>query len=293
MYPAQFQYYTPKNIGEASELLRKHSGESKVLAGGMSLIPVLKLRLTRFEHIVDISGIKGLADIFEEKGHIRIGALATHGEVEASGLIRKKAFLMSETASHIGDEQVRNMGTIGGGLCHADPSGDWGSALIAMRGTVQVSSSDGSREIRADDFFVDSFTPALGEDEILSSVTIPVYGERSSGTYAKLERRAGDFAVLGAAVQLKVDEQDVCKYVGIGLTSLGMTNIRSESAEKALIGKELTPESIADAAESSRDDMDPLDDAIRGSAEYKKEVGSEYVKRALLEAMNRLRGGTK
>lgn len=290
MYPAQFSYHAPKNMKEALALLREHQGESKILAGGMSLVPVLKLRLTRFEHLVDISGIEGLSSIHDEGKSLRIGAMTTHAEIEHSSVVREKAPLISETASHIGDPQVRNMGTIGGGLCHADPSGDWGSALIAMRGLVHVSGETGDREIQSDDFFEDSFTPSIGEDEILTSVKVPVYGERSSGIYLKLERRAGDFAVLGVAAQLVLDANDTCKYVGIGLTSLGMTNIRASRTEKAISGKRITAELVADAAEEARGDMDPLDDIIRGGAEYKKDVGVSYIRRALMATISKING---
>lgn len=290
MYPQQFQYYEPKSVKEASDLLKKFSGESKVLAGGMSLIPVLKLRISGFEHIIDISSIEGLSYIEEKNNSIEIGSLTTHADVGSSELILNKAPLMTETALHIGDPQVRNMGTIGGSLCHADPSGDWGAALIAMRGSVTASNSRGSRDITSDEFFLDSFITSLEEDEILSAVKIPIYGQNSSGSYVKLERRAGDFAVLGVAAQLSLDSEGVCTYVGVGLTALGATNIRSVSAEEVLKGQKVTSDLISDAANASRNDMDPLDDLIRGSVEYRTDVGGTYVKRALMSAFGKIGG---
>ncbi len=290
MYPRQFQYYQPKSVEEASDLLKKFSGESKVLAGGMSLIPVLKLRISGFENIIDISSIDGLSYIKEDGNALAIGALTTHGEIEASELVQKKAPLLSETASHIGDPQVRNIGTIGGGLSHADPSGDWGAAMIAMRGTLTAANSSGTREISIDEFFLDSFITALEEDEILSVVKVPLYGQRSSGSYVKLERRAGDFAVLGAAAQIGVDSDGVCTYAGIGLTALGETNIRAVAAEEVLVGNRLTPDLISEAAKASRSDMDPMDDLIRGSAEYRVDVGGTYVGRAISAAVKKIGG---
>jgi carbon-monoxide dehydrogenase medium subunit len=289
MIPRSFQYVAPKTIKEAITLLKKYGDEGKILAGGMSLIPVMKLRLASPSCIIDINGISELEYIRESRGKILIGALTRHNTVETSKLIRQKAYLMTETASWIGDNQVRNMGTIGGSLVHSDPSGDWGATILAMRGEIKVRDAKKERMIKADDFFVDTFTSAIKPKEILTEVRIPIL-PRSGGAYMKLERKAGDFATVGVAVQLALDADGACKYIGIGLTALGPTNVRSKKAEAVLLGKEISERVIEEAAEAASEDSQPTNDPLRGSAEYKKEMTKVYTKRALMLALSRAKG---
>ena len=235
MVPRSFQYFAPTTLEEARGLLNEHQGDVKILAGGMSLIPLMKLRLASPGYVVDINRIKGLEYVEESDDGkaLLIGSLTRHHALESSALVKRRVPLLSEAAGSIGDSQVRNLGTIGGALAHCDPSGDWGATILALRGTVTVLGSSGERSVPIDDFLVDTFTTALGEDEILTRVSVPIPPDRGSGgAYLKLERKAGDFATAGVAVQLALDEKDdgdLCTYAGIGLTALGPRTPRGKA----------------------------------------------------------------
>jgi carbon-monoxide dehydrogenase medium subunit len=206
-------------------------------------------------------------------------------------LVHEKARILSETAGWIGDPQVRNMGTIGGSLSHCDPSGDWGAAILAMRGSVKINGPTKLRSLEIDDFLVDTFTSALKENEILTEVSVPVPPPRSGGAYMKLERRSGDFATAAVAVQVSLDAKGVCTYAGIGLTALGSKNLRASKAEELLLGKPLTPQTMDEASEAAAEDAQPLPDPLRGSADYKKEMAKVYTRRGLDLAVKRAKRG--
>lgn len=293
MIPRKFEYYSPTSMKEATGLLKKFGSDAKILAGGVSLIPVMKLRLGSPPKIIDINRVPGLQYIKASGGQLNIGALTRHAEIQNSRLVRDKAFLLSETASWIGDPQVRNMGTIGGSLSHSDPSGDWGAAILAMRGEVTVQGPAKQRKLRIDDFLVDTFTSALKESEILTEVSVPIPPPRSGGAYMKLERNLGDFATVAVAVQVSLDAKGVCTSAGIGLTALGPKNLRAEKAEKALVGKPLNKGTIGEAAEAAAEDAQPTADPLRGSAEYKRDVAKVYTRRGLEVALSRAKGGKK
>ncbi len=293
MIPRKFEYFAPKSIKEATSLLKKFGPDAKVLAGGISLIPVMKLRLGSPAKIIDINRIPGLEYIKASGGRLNIGALTRHVDLERSKTVRDRVFLLSETASVIGDPQVRNMGTIGGSLSHSDPSGDWGAAIIALRGELTIQGPRKRRKIKIDDFLVDTFTSALKPDEILTEISVPIPPARSGGAYMKLERNLGDFATVAVAVQLTIDAKGVCTSVGIGLTALGPKNLRAEKAEKALLGQPLTPKIIEEAAAAAAEDAQPIPDPLRGSAEYKKEMTRVYARRGLERAVSRAKGGKK
>ncbi len=296
MLPRSFQYYAPATIGEATRLLREHEGDVKILAGGMSLIPLMKLRLASPGHVVDINRLQGLDYIKEsEDGRaLLIGALARHHTLESSPLARKRVPLLSEAADSIGDPQVRNLGTIGCALAHSDPSGDWGAAILALRGELTVLGPSGERRISIDDFLVDTFTSALEESELITRVSVPMPPERGGGgAYLKLERKAGDFATVAVAAQLSLEESADgyrCTYAGIGLTALGSKNLRASKAEGCLMGRRLTTESIAEAASAAEMECAPTDDPLRGSAKYKRERAGVFTRRALELAAARARG---
>ena len=296
MRPRSFQYFAPVTVQEAAKLLKEHGGDAKILAGGMSLIPLMKLRLASPGCVVDINRVNGL-DYIKESGDgksLLIGTLTRHHSLESSPVVRKRAPLLSETAGSIGDPQVRNLGTIGGALAHSDPSGDWGAAVIAMRGKVKVLGSAGERLIPIDDFLVDTFTSALKEDELITEVSVPIPAEvGSGGAYLKLGRKAGDFATVGVAVQLTLDRRvdgSYCRSAGIGLTALGPKNLRASDAESCLEGRKLTKETVAEASAAAAKGCSPTDDPLRGSAKYKREMAELYVRRAVELAAARALG---
>jgi len=291
MVPRKFEYFAPSTLKDATSLLKKYGSDAKVLAGGMSLIPVMKLRLGSPPYIVDLNRIPGLDYIKPVGGMLLIGALARHHAFEVSKVVREKVPLLAETAGWIGDPQVRNMGTIGGSLSHCDPSGDWGAAMLALRASLKVRGPSKERTIAIDDFLVDTFTSALKEDEILTEISVPIPRPRSGGAYVKLERRSGDFATAAVAVQISLDAKGVCSYAGIGLTALGSKNLRASKAEAALLGKPLTARAIQDASEAAGEDAQPMADPLRGSAEYKTEMARVYTRRGLESAVQRAKRG--
>ncbi len=290
MIPRTFEYVAPKTVNEATSLLRKYGSNSKILAGGMSLIPVMKLRLASPTYLIDINGISSLEYLKATNTKLLVGALTRHHTLESSRVVQKRAKLVAETASWIGDPQVRNAGTIGGSLTHADPSGDWGAAILASRSEMRLRGAKTERIVKSDDFFVDTFASAVKPNELLIEVRIPIQPE-SGGGYAKLERKAGDFATVGVAAQLAIDKNIVCTYVGIGLTALGPTNLRAKKAEGALLGKVVNERRIAEAAQAASEDAQPASDPLRGSVEYKREMAAVYTKRALITAFRRAKGG--
>jgi carbon-monoxide dehydrogenase medium subunit len=252
---------------------------------------MMKLGLASPKALIDLNRIKGLEYIKEVGKWIRIGAMTRHNAIASSKVLAEKAPIMVEAANQIGDPQVRNLGTIGGSLAHADPAGDWGSVLIALRGLVQVTSRRGSKLVMVDKFFVNSFTPRLRSGELVTEVRIPTPPRRSGGAYVKLERRAGDFAIAAAAVQLTLDNNDRVRSVGIGLTSLGPTNLRAVKAEKILTGQMPTAEVVEEAAKAAAAESRPFTDPLRGSQDYKRAMAAVLTKRAIMMAVSRARGG--
>jgi aerobic carbon-monoxide dehydrogenase medium subunit len=293
MVPRKFQYFAPTTVEDATAILKKHGSDAKVLAGGMSLIPVMKLRLGSPAYIVDINHVKGLDRIKKSGGNLLIGALTRHHEIEKSKLVLDSAPMLSECASLIGDPQVRNMGTIGGSLSHSDPSGDWGAAILAVRGSLRIRGPSKERTLKIDDFLVDTFTSALTPSELLTEISIPIPPPRSGGAYVKLERKTGDFATAAVGAQITLDAKGACTYAGIGLTALGNKNLRATKAEAALLGRELGPQVVEEAAEAASEDAHPSADPLRGSAEYKKEMAKVFTRRGLLLALRRAKGGRR
>jgi aerobic carbon-monoxide dehydrogenase medium subunit len=291
MVPRKFEYFAPKTLSQATTLLKKYGSDAKLLAGGMSLIPVMKLRLGSPPYIVDLNRIPGLDYVKPASGKLAIGAMTRHHTIETSKVIREKVPMLAETAGWIGDPQVRNMGTIGGSLSHCDPSGDWGAAMIALRASVKLQGPTKVRTLKIDDFLVDTFTSALKPNEILTEISIPIPTPRSGGAYVKLERRSGDFATVAVAVQISIDQKGMCTYAGIGLTALGSKNLRASKAEEALVGKPLNSSSIQGAANAAMEDAQPTADPLRGSAEYKKEMAEVFTRRGLELALKRAKGG--
>jgi aerobic carbon-monoxide dehydrogenase medium subunit len=291
MYPASFEYLAPGEISEAIALLQHYGEDAKLLAGGQSLVPMMKLRLARPKYLIDINRIPNLSCITEESGYIRCGAMTRHVQIEESPLIREKIPMLCEAASKIGDAQVRNRGTLGGGLVEADPSGDWGPVALALNAQMKCVGSKGERLIAAMDFFTFAYTTALESKEILTEVIFPVPNSGIQGVYLKLERVAGDFAIASAAVQIALDKNGICRSVGIGVTGAGVVPQKALSVENLLQGKRITPELIDEAGRLIQEEADPVEDT-RGSAAYKRKALGVILRRALKEALRRAETGT-
>ena len=283
MYPAMFEYHAPTSIEEALSLLDRYEGEAKILAGGQSLIPVMKLRVAAPSALVDINRIPGLDGLAEEGGQLRIGALVRHRTCERSELLRGRYGTLGSAAPQISDPIVRNLGTVCGSLAHCDPQGDWGSALLATGAEIVARSSGGSRTIPLEEFFVGPFMTTLEPGEMITEVRVPDPGKSAGGTYLKLERKVGDFATAAVAVHVSLDNGTISR-AGIALTGVGPTNIEATAAEQALAGAEPTDDAIKAAAALAAEAADPVGDH-RGSAEYKRNVVRVYTERGLRTAV--------
>jgi aerobic carbon-monoxide dehydrogenase medium subunit len=281
VYPASFEYFAPTTLDDALEILERYGDEGKVLAGGMSLIPVMKLRFAAPRALVDINRISGL-DGLAEDGGLRIGALVRHKAAERSELLQGRYGALGDAAPLISDPIVRNLGTVAGSLAHADPQGDWGSVMLAVRAEVVARGSDGERTIPIDDFFRGPFTTALEPTEIVTEVRVPDPGQRAGGTYLKLERKVGDFATVGVAVHVSMSNGSVGR-AGIAITGAGPTNLRAEAAEQALAGQALDDETVAEAARLTAEAAQPRAD-VRGSEEYKRNAIRVLTARGLRKA---------
>ena len=282
MYPARFEYHAPGSVEDALEILERYGDEAKVLAGGQSLIPLMKLRFASPRALVDINRIEGLDSIAEDDGFLSIGALVRHSDCETSATLRGRYGVLGDAAPQISDPIVRNRGTVVGSLTHADPQGDWGSALLATGARLEVISSAGTRTIPLDELFQGPFTTSLQPNEIATAVQIPDPGARAGGTYLKLERKVGDFATVGVAVHLSLDNGRVGS-AGIALTGVGAKNLRATAAEQALAGAELNDDTIRAAAEAAAEAAQPRSDH-RGSADYKRSVVRVFTERGLRKA---------
>lgn len=283
MYPAAFDYTAAGSLDEALEALADGDEDIKVLAGGQSLIPLMKLRLAMPAKLVDINRVPGLSGISAPNGHLSIGALTRHNAVGHSDLIAAENGTMAAAARWIADPLVRNLGTIGGSLAHADPQGDWGSVMLACDGEVVATSrARGERTIAVSDLFVDLFTSALEPDELLTEVRVPRSKGPAGGTYLKLERKVGDYATVGVAVHLEMDGGRIGR-AGIALTGVGSRNIKATGAEQLLVGESPSDELFGEAAEQAAAAADPRTD-VRGTAEFKRSVVRTYVHRGLADA---------
>ncbi|HUI24349.1 MAG TPA: xanthine dehydrogenase family protein subunit M [Nitrososphaerales archaeon] len=291
MIPPHFEYASPRSLSEAITLLSRGGEGAKVLAGGQSLMPLLKLRLASPSLLVDINRIPGLDGIKEDEGFLRIGALTRMAEVETSDLIRKGYPIIHDAAEVIGDPLVRNLGTIGGNVSHGDPNNDMPAVMLALGAQFVATGPSGERSIKAEQFFTDSFTVALDHDEILTEIWVPKRSSRSGGCYLKLEQKVADFATAAVAVQVRLGEAWKCEEVGLGLTAVGPTAIKARKAEQLMRGKKTTDKNaIQGFGRLAADESSPATD-IRGTASYKKQVVRLLVIRAFRKACERARGG--
>ncbi len=290
MIPAAFEYHAPTSIGEAIDLLARLGEDAKILSGGQSLIPLMKLRLAAPRHLIDINGIPGLAYVREADGALRIGALTRESELEDSALVRTRYPLLFDTCKVIADPLVRNLATVGGNLAHGDPANDHPATMLALEAEVVAAGPKGERRIPVASFFTGPFTTALRADEILVEIRVPVPPPRTGGAYLKLERKVGDFATAAVAAQVTLDANGTCARAGIGLTNVGATPIKAVRAEAALAGKRLDAETIKRAAQLAAEASEPAAD-LRGSVEYKKDMVRVLTARALGRAAERAGAG--
>src|SRR5436305_3944694 len=288
MLPAPFEYHAAKSMDEALGLLDTLGEDAKILAGGQSLIPLLKLRFASPAHLVYINGIKELDFIEEGDGTLRIGPLFRHKAAERSSLLASRYHVMADAAPQIADPIIRNRGTIAGSVAHADPSGDWGTVLLALDAELVLRSKSGSRTVKARDFFSGPFSTVLEPTEVLSEIRIPAARPQTGGAYLKLERKVGDFATVAVAVHLQMDGGKVGS-AGIGLMAVGPQNIKAERPEAALRGARLDDATIKEAAALAADAAEPKADH-RGSVEYKRNVVQVFTERGLKRAYERARG---
>ncbi len=280
MYPSRFRYEAPRSIDEAVALLQQGDGEAKVLAGGQSLVPLLKLRFAAPEVVVDINGLPGLDyHRVDPDGTIRVGALCRHADLERSTILATRQPTMAAAARVIADPIVRNRGTLVGSLCHADPQGDWASVVTALGGYVTAQGSKGRRKIPIGQFVTGPFQNSLAYDEVAVEAVIPAPKGTVAGGYLKLERRVGDFATAGAAVALEMSGAVVTR-AGIALTGVGGSTIDATDAAQALMGGPLTADSIGRAADLAAQAAQPRTDH-RGSADYKRHIVRTFVERIL------------
>lgn len=286
MIPAQFDYMAPKTLDEAVGLLAQHPDEAKILAGGHSLIPAMKLRLATPQILIDIGRINDLSYIREEGEQIRIGAMTTHYRLESSDRLREICPLLPECAAQIGDVQVRNKGTIGGSLAHSDPAGDWPAAIIALDAELVAVSAGGERVIKAVDFFVDMLTTALGPDEILREIRINAPTGRFGQAYLKVAQPASGFAVVGVAVALTRDNNGACASAGIGITGVASKVYRASAVEQAIIGSGLDDQAIGAAATHATDGVSVNGDLYASDA-YRSHLARVYTRRAIETATSR------
>jgi carbon-monoxide dehydrogenase medium subunit len=288
MIAQSFRYEAPTSVAQAIGLLQKHGDSAKILSGGHSLIPMMKLRLATPEYVIDINNIPELSYIREDAGIIRIGALTREAEVEHSSLLKKYYPIFTDVTRLIADPQVRNRSTIGGNLAHGDPANDHPAVMIALGATVVITGPRGVRQVPIDEFFFGFYHTAIQSDEILTEIQIPVPPKGTGSAYHKLERKVGDYATAGVAVRLTVDGKGICTGAGIGLTNVNPVPLRALRSQGAIVGKPVATESIALAAKYASEDCNPSSD-LRGSEEYKRAMVAVLVKRMIQRAADRVK----
>jgi aerobic carbon-monoxide dehydrogenase medium subunit len=289
MYPARFDYVAPTTVEEVLAVLAERGDEAKVLAGGQSLIPMMKLRFAFPDVLVDVNRVPRLDYIDEADGHLRVGALVRHNDVVASDVVGRVNHTMAAAAPWISDPLVRNLGTVGGSVAHADPLGDWASVMLACGADVVARSTSGERMIPMSEFITGPFETALEPTELLTELRVPKYTGRGGGTYVKLERKVGDYASVGVATHLDLDGSGTIATAGIALTSVAPNNVKALDAEQSLVGQTPGDAVFAEAADLAARAADPKDD-VRGSAEYKRQVVRVFTQRGLTKALELAQG---
>ena len=288
MIPPTFEYVAPKTLSEAVAALGGYEN-AKVLAGGQSLIPLMRFRLASPAVLVDINRVEGLSYINEDKGWLKIGSMTRQSTVDHSALVREKSPLLADTVSVLSDPIVRNRGTVGGNIANGDPGNDYPATMLAYGAEVVAMGPKGERVIPITSFFIGLYESALASNEILTEVRIPTPKPHSGGAYLKLERKVGDFATAAVAAQVELDAKGKFKSVGLGLTNVGLTAIKATAAEDFLKGKDSSDDNIRQAGQLAADASEPIAD-VRGSEEYKRSLVKTYTVRALRIAVERAKG---
>ena len=286
--PGKFEYHRPSSVDEAIALLTQHGDDSRLLAGGHSLIPMMKFRLAAPEHLIDLQAIEGLSGISEEQGVLRIGAMATQAEVIASGLLTECCPVLRETAETIADPQVRYRGTIGGNVANGDPGNDMPALMMCLDAAYVLRGPGGERQVAARDFYEAAYFTALKEDEVLTEIRVPVPPSGHGHAYAKMKRKVGDYATAAAAVVLTL-EGGTCKTAAIALTNVGQTPLFAAAAGQALVGTTVDDAAIDAAVEAAVEIADPVDD-MRGPPEFRRHVAGVMTRRAIQTALSRAKG---
>jgi carbon-monoxide dehydrogenase medium subunit len=288
VYPAEFEYFSPRTVDEALDLLVKYGEDAKILSGGQSLVPMMKLRIASPRYLIDINRIDDLMGLRRVDDRLSMGALCRHADVAASPLVQERLPLMLDAVRLTADVQVRNRGTVAGSLAHADPAGDWPAALMALDTHVTIASPRGPRTLALDAFIVDAYTTDLAADEMVTEVSVSIPQPPAGGAYVKFEKRAGDFAVASIGVQLALDG-DRCVAVAVSLGALGATPIRARVAEASLQGQVASVELLGRAEDLVREAAQPFEDT-RGSVDYKRHLAGVLFRRAFAVATDRARG---
>jgi carbon-monoxide dehydrogenase medium subunit len=284
MIPASFEYFSPRSLTDAVNFLAAHREDVKILSGGQSLLPLMKMRLAKPGYLLDIGRIPGLDGIEEHGDHLVIGGMVTYAQMESSHVLKRLCPLLPQTATTVADVQVRNRGTIGGSIAHADPAGDIPATILALDAEIKAVGPDGERWIKAEDFFLGLLMSVLEPDQIVTAVKVPVTGTDKTA-YAKAAPRSSGFAVVGVAVRMAVDSSGVCSRIAVGLTGLTDKAYRATRVEEMLTGKKLEPQLIEAAALEATRNMDVIDD-INGSSEYRAHLAHVYVARTIEAALN-------
>jgi carbon-monoxide dehydrogenase medium subunit len=292
MFPAAFSYHRPRTVQAALRLLQAHGSDARVLAGGQSLLPMMKLRVLEPTHLIDIGRIAGLRKIRVRDGRLHLGALVTHRMLESSATVRRAAPLLAEVAGVVGDLQVRNLGTIGGSVAHGDPAADYPAALLALDAEITLQGPGGTRSVPAVEFFQGIMTTAAQPDEIVVDVIVPSQPPRTGGAYQKMPNPASGFALAGAAAVVTLDAAGRCARVAVGMTGVGPAAYRAVAVEQALAGREPDDDLIAQAAQASVDGVTANED-IHAGADYRLHLGRVMAKRALLAAVERAHGRSR
>ncbi len=283
MIPSAFEYVAPASLGEATAFLTAHKDDSKLLAGGHSLIPLMKLRLAAPKYLVDLAHIPNLRDIKQVGGAIEIGAMATHHEIESSEIIRGQIPALAQAAASIGDVQVRNRGTLGGSLAHADPAADYPAVILALDAEITAIGPNGQRVIKATEFFVNLLTTVLESNEIITSIRVPIPAAGTRVSYQKFPHPASHFAITGVAAAIKLGANGTCATAAIGVTGAGSKAVRATAAEASLVGKTLDAAALSQAGALAADAIDPIGD-IHASDEYRRHLVREFTARAIRAA---------
>ncbi len=283
MIPGSFEYYSPRSLSDAVKFLSEHKDDVKILSGGQSLLPLMKMRLAKPGYVLDIGRIPNLDTMVEDRDHLMIGGLVTYAQMESSDLLKRRCPLLPQTATTVADVQVRNRGTIGGSIAHADPAGDMPATILALDAEIKAVGPNGERWIKAGDFFLGLLMSALEPDEIVTAVKVPVTGSDKTA-YAKAAPRSSGFAVVGVSVRMAVDASGVCSRIALGITGVTDKAYRADRAEKMLTGKKLESQLIEAAALESTRNIDVIED-INGSSEYRAHLTHVYVARTIQAAL--------